>query len=186
MKKTDRDLLLLAFACVVTIYALVTLISSVVPRKTVDQPAVEEVVQQEPAPETTAEPADDDAREVFVSTWAERIDAFNAGYPLEGYGRTFAEAAYDYGIDPRLPPAIARVESGSGEVCFNPYNAWGWGDASWGDWDSAIRGFTASFAEGYGYTLSYEMAEVYNQANVDEWYNWVASCMAEIWESDSL
>lgn len=184
MSKRKTDTAFFLFTSLVTLYTVVSLFFPRAGAKA-STPAPTE----EPAPAATAEPEaapEDDARELYVSTWAERIDAFNAGYPLEGYGRTFAEAAYDYGIDPRLPPAIARVESGSGEVCFNPYNAWGWGDASWSDWDSAIRGFTASFAEGYGYTLSYEMAEVYNQANVDEWYSWVASCMAEIWESDSL
>ena len=186
MGKQKSDVPFLLFTCLVTLYTVVSLF---LPRSCArsaneakpDDATTSEEAQAEPAPT----PADAD-REVFVSTWTERIDAFNAGYPLEGYGRSFAEAAYDYGVDPRLSPAIARVESASGENCFLPHNAWGWGDASWGDWDSAIRGHVAGLAEGYGYGLSYAMAESYVQVNVDEWYGWVASCMSEIWESDSL
>ena len=128
------------------------------------------------------EPESEEARErrEYAEAWGARIDAFNAGFPLEGYGTTFAYAAYDYGIDPRIAPAIARVESGSGDVCFLPYNAWGWGDVSWPDWETAIWDFTQGFAEGYGSEVTYEVAERYNQANVDEWYAQVTSCMEEI------
>lgn len=38
----------------------------------------------------------------FVSSWGARIDAYLAGSPLAGYGSTFAEAAWAYGVDPRL------------------------------------------------------------------------------------
>ena len=120
------------------------------------------------------------ARREFAEAWGPRIDAFNAGYPLEGYGMTFAYAAYDYGVDPRIAPAIARVESGSGENCFLAYNAWGWGDVSWPDWETAIWSFVQGYSEGYGGEISYEAAQVYNQANVDEWYALVTSHMEEI------
>ena len=126
------------------------------------------------------------AREEFVNTWAERIDTYNAGYPLEGYGATFAAAAYDYGIDPRIAPAIARVESGSGSNCFRSHNAWGWGRVSWADWETAIWAFEQGFSEKYGAEMTYEVAQVYNQANVDEWYARVTSCMDEIWPENSL
>lgn len=152
--------------------------------------------QQAPeATENTGEPganAIDDAalasadREAYVSTWAERIDAFNAGYPLEGYGRSFAEAAYDSGVDPRYSPAIARVESGSGQACTYSCNAWGWGSSSWPDWDTAIRAHVAGLAASYGYTLSYDAALRYNELTPDEWYAQVESCMYQIWESDQL
>lgn len=126
------------------------------------------------------------ARELFVSTWAERIDAFNAGYPLEGYGRSFAAAAYDYGVDPRYSPAIARVESGSGRSCSYPNNAWGWGSASWPDWDTAIRAHVSGLAASYGYTLTWDGAVSYNELSPDEWYGQVESCMHQIWGSDGL
>ena len=142
--------------------------------------ALEEVDTTEPTPET------DDERTTFVQTWAERIDAFNAGYPLEGYGAAFAEAAYDNDVDPRYSPAIARVESGSGQNCFYPYNAWGWGSESWSDWDTAIRDHVAGLAAGYGHTLTYEAALSYDSAEADEWYAQVEASMAQIWESEEL
>ena len=79
------------------------------------------------------------ARDEFVKKWASRIDAYLAGSPMAGHGKTFAEAAYDNGVDPRFSPAIANVESSKGLYCFKPHNAWGWGSSGWGDWDSALR-----------------------------------------------
>ena len=126
------------------------------------------------------------AREEYINSWAERIDAYNEGTPLAGYGATFAAAAYDCGIDPRIAPAIARVESGSGANCFRPHNAWGWGSVSWSDWDSAIWGFVQGFSEDYGAELTYAAAQSYNKVNTDEWYAQVTSCMSEVWAENSL
>ena len=112
--------------------------------------------------------------------WAQRIDAFNEGTPLAGYGAVFAEAASAYGVDPRIAPAIARLESSSGAYCFLPHNAWGWGSVSWPDWETAIWEFTRGFSEDYGSEVTYEVAERYNQVNVDEWYALVTSCMDQI------
>lgn len=123
----------------------------------------------------------DPVRDEYVETWGERIDAFNAGYPLEGYGDVFAAAAYDYGIDPRFSPAIARVESGSGTNCFLPYNAWGWGNASWPNWGSAIYEHVQLLSIGYGPTLDYADAQRYNPETTDEWYDQVSMCMEQIW-----
>ena len=85
------------------------------------------VESETPAPEVTA-PANTE-----VSSWAARIDAYLSSYgaPLAGHGATFAQAALDYGVDPRISPAISIIESGGGKVCFLPHNAWGWGTASW-------------------------------------------------------
>ena len=141
--------------------------------------------QEAPSEEEASEPATDE-REVFVATWGERIDAYNAGYPLEGYGRTFAEAAYDSGVDPRFSPAIARVESGSGANCTYAYNAWGWGTQSWSDWDSAIWGHVTALAGSYGRTLSWDAALSYNEENPDGWYAEVEAGMAAIWPDESL
>ena len=153
----------------------------------------EQTPDPEPDPDPDPEPAQDetpapsvDSREQFIATWAERIDAFNAGYPLGGYGRVFAEAAYDYGVDPRWSPAIARMESSSGLYCFESHNAWGWGDVAWGDWESAIRGHVSGLAAGYGYTLTWDAAQTYCPPNASFWYSSVSSCMYEIWGSDSL
>lgn len=151
---------------------------------TTTQPEAE---QQTPEPEQEEYTAPSvDSREQYISTWAERIDAFNAGYPLGGYGRVFAEAAYDYGVDPRWSPAIARMESSSGLYCSESHNAWGWGDVAWGDWESAIRGHVSGLASGYGYTLTWDAAQTYCPPNASYWYSSVSSCMYEIWGSDSL
>ncbi len=184
MSKRKTDTAFFLFTCLVTLY---TVISLFFPRA--GAKASTPAPTEETAPAATAEPEaapEDDARELYVSTWAERIDAFNAGYPLEGYGRTFAEAAYDYGIDPRLPPAIARVESGSGEVCFNPYNAWGWGDEEWSNWTDAIHAHVQGLAENYGYDITEESASRYADGESDVWFEQVESFKYEIWESDAL
>lgn len=142
------------------------------------QPSETSEVDAEPTENTEEETVDE--RTEFVNEWAPRIDAFNAGYPLDGYGQTFAEAAYDNGVDPRLSPAIARVESGSGNHCTYDHNAWGWGSYSWPDWESAINGHIQGMASGYGYTLSEAMAQSYAPEESDEWYGKVESCLEQI------
>lgn len=193
VKKRTNDLITICIAGAVGLYAFGTLIPARAATPEEEAP-VEQTEGGEEGEEEMPTVSDAlivntpeyKAREEYIATWGERIDAFNAGYPLEGHGRTFAEAAYDNGIDPRFSPAIARIESSSGEHCFLPHNAWGWGDVSWPDWDTAIREHVAGLAEGYGYTLTYRTAEVYNQVYVDQWYAWVDSCMTEIWPTDEL
>ncbi len=126
------------------------------------------------------EPADmaTDDRSQFVAKWQPRIDAYLAGSPLGGYGRVFAEAAWDYGVDPRVSPAISCIESGKGAICFRPHNAWGWGSVSWGSWDSAIRGHVAGFASIYGYTLTPSGAEMYCPGTGGLYYSSVISQMS--------
>ena len=65
--------------------------------------------------------------EAFVQEWTQRIDAYLAGSNLAGHGCDFAQAAWDYGVDPRWSPAISNTESGKGAHCFLPYNACGVG-----------------------------------------------------------
>lgn len=110
-------------------------------------------------------------REAFVNQWAGRIDDYLSGSPLYGHGRTFAEAAYDYNVDPRWSPAISCTESSKGAVCFLPHNAWGWGSKSWPDWDSAIRDHVEGLSIGYGYTISLAAAQKYCPPNSDFWYS---------------
>lgn len=136
-----------------------------------------------PEPETPSNsPTDDGAdwssdKADFVSSWAPRIDAFLAGSPMAGTGTIFAEAAWDYGVDPRWSPAIANTESSKGAACFLPYNAWGWGSSSWGSWDEAIRAHVAGLAAGYGYTISEAAAQKYCPPNWQEWYNRTVASM---------
>ena len=121
-------------------------------------------------------PSDDGAdwsndKASFVAQWAPRINDYLAGSPMAGTGEIFAEAAWDYGVDPRWSPAISAVESSKGAACFRPHNAWGWGSASWGSWDEAIRAHVSGLARGYGYTLSESAAKKYCPPNWQHWYN---------------
>ncbi|MBM6675535.1 hypothetical protein H6A07_02085 [Olsenella uli] len=119
-------------------------------------------------------------RESFISSWASRIDAYLAGSPLAGQGRTFAEAAWEYGVDPRFSPAISMVESTQGRYCFLPHNAWGWGSSSWGSWEEAIWDHVAGLAAGYGGQLTYAGALKYCPPNADHWYTSVLANMQRI------
>ena len=119
-------------------------------------------------------------KDSFVAGWGARIDDYLAGSPLAGYGATFAEAAWNYGVDPRFSPAISFVESSKGRYCFSPYNAWGWGSSSWGSWSEAIWAHTAGLASGYGGHLTYAAAKKYCPPNADFWYSTVLAEMERI------
>lgn len=119
-------------------------------------------------------------KESFVSEWTSRIDAYLAGSPLAGQGKTFAEAAWEYSVDPRFSPAIAMVESSLGRYCFLPYNAWGWGSSSWSSWEEAIWDHVAGLASGYGGQLTYAGAKKYCPSNADFWYTTVLANMERI------
>ncbi|OUO32461.1 hypothetical protein B5F85_06635 [Olsenella sp. An293] len=130
-----------------------------------------------PDPDIVVPDSDKDA---FVSEWSARIDAYLAGSPLAGQGTTFAEAAWEYGCDPRLSPAISTVESSTGRVCFLPHNAWGWGSSSWSSWEEAIWAHVAGLAAGYGGQLTYAGAQKYCPPNADAWYASVLANMLSI------
>ena len=110
-------------------------------------------------------------KEAFIAEWTQRIDAYLAGSPLAGQGVTFATAAWDNGVDPRWSPAISNTESSKGAHCFLPYNAWGWGDRSWSNWEDAINAHVAGLAQGYGYSITYANAAKYCPPNTDHWFN---------------
>ncbi|MBR0404717.1 MAG: hypothetical protein IJI68_05895 [Eggerthellaceae bacterium] len=147
-----------------------------------DEPS-QNAPQEEPAPaeeeqagSALEQPTEDGAdwtsdQAAFINEWSARIDGYLAGSPLSGQGATFAKAAWDYGVDPRWSPAIAFTESSLGANCFNPYNAWGWGSASWGSWEEAIPAHVAGLARGYGYTITIEAAQKYCPPNWEAWYN---------------
>lgn len=109
--------------------------------------------------------------EEFVAEWTQRIDAYLAGSPLAGTGAIFAQAAWNNGVDPRWSPAIANTESSKGAICFQPYNAWGWGNSGWSSWEEAINAHVAGLASGYGYTISSGAASKYCPPNSTNWYN---------------
>ena len=128
------------------------------------------------APSTDAYAGESD----YVAEWAKRIDAYLAGSPLAGQGVTFARAAYQYGVDPRFSPAISFTESGKGQVCFRPHNAWGWGSASWGSWEEAIYDHVAGLSRGYGGQISIEGAKKYCPPNWQAWYDRTLGQMQQI------
>ena len=116
-----------------------------------------------------------------VSEWATRINNYLEGTALEGYGQQFAQAASDYGVDPRIAPAISGVESGWGQVTFKDHNAWGWGSQSWSDWDTAINDYVEGYSDIYGSTVTLEGAEMYASNDIyDVWYSTVLSEMDKI------
>jgi hypothetical protein len=90
---------------------------------------------------------------------------------MAGQGRTFAEAAWNYGVDPRFSPAISNTESTKGRYCFLPHNAWGWGSVSWGSWEEAINAHVRGLANGYGGAISIAGAKKYCPPNWEHWYN---------------
>ncbi len=137
------------------------------------------------ADENVTPPSSDNAdwssdKASFVRNWAGRLDAYLAGSPLAGQGKTFASAAWDAGIDPRFSAAISEVESSRGAACFRPYNAWGWGSVSWGSWEEAIPAHASGLARGYGYTVSEAAAQKYCPGNWEHWYNRVSQEMGRI------
>ena len=132
-----------------------------------------DVVEQEPVEQAPIV----SERDAFIAKWAPRIDAYLGGSPLGGHGRTFAEEAWDYNVDPRWSPAISCIESSKGAICFRPHNAWGWGNSSWSDWDSAIRSHVAGLSAGYGYTISTSAAKKYCPPTWQAWYSSVLSEM---------
>lgn len=120
-------------------------------------------------------------RQRFIETWAPRIDDYLKGFPLEGQGEIFANAAFEYGVDPRVSPAIANTESTRGTNCFRPYNAWGWmGSNIWSSWESAINDHVKEFSQGYGYTISLSVAMAYCPPTYQEWYSTTSSQMSLI------
>ncbi len=84
--------------------------------------------------------------------WIDNINKFLGGSPMAGRGEVFYKEARKQGIDPRLSPAIARVESGLGAATPGGYNAYGMTagtvpghprNGSWQafySWDDAITG----------------------------------------------
>lgn len=118
----------------------------------------------------------------FINEWTSRIDAYLAGTPLSGYGRTFAEAAWNTGTDPRWSPAISCIESSKGLYCANSFNAWGLsavggGWMGFGSWTEAINYHVSYLRNYYGTTITPAAAQKYCPPTWQDWYNKVSSQM---------
>lgn len=121
-------------------------------------------------------------KEAFMAEWTARIDAYLAGSPLAGQGATFAEAAWNNGVDPRWSPAISNTESSKGAVPYkSSYNAWGWmASVTWGSWEEAINAHVAGLASGYGYSITVAAAQKYCPPTYMDWYNKTIAEMMKI------
>ena len=102
------------------------------------------------------------------------------GFPLAGYGRVFAEAAWENGVDPRWSPRHFQHQSTKGCNCFRPYNAWGWMARAGRAGTRRSTPHVAGLARGYGYTISLENAKKYCPPTYHDWYAKTVSEMAKI------
>lgn len=119
--------------------------------------------------------------DAFVAQWSARIDAYLEGYPLAGQGATFAEAAWEYGVDPRWSPAISNTESTRGLNCSVSFNAWGWGPhIPFASWEQGINTHVAGLKNGYGTTISMGAAQKYCPPTYQSWFSTTVSQMALI------
>lgn len=102
---------------------------------------------------------------------AQILAGYLANYdsPLQYHARDFIDAANTYGLDWKLLPAIAGVESTFGKQIPGGYNGWGWGvygtQAIYFDsWKDAIFTVARGLREGYlnkGLTDPYSINRVY-------------------------
>jgi hypothetical protein len=110
-----------------------------------------------------------------------RINRNNA--PLADYAEKFVEVANKYDLDYRLLPAIATVESSGGKSNFRSYNAWGWGNKSFGSFEEGIETVGKGLKTGYidkGRDTVDEIAPVYCPPNASNWVRSVNQFMIEI------
>ncbi len=95
--------------------------------------------------------------------------------PLENHAKTFVEVADKYGIDYRIMPAIAGVESTFGKFdipkTHNPFG-WGGGRIEFSSFDEAIEGVGKGLHDIYiskGRTTIEKIAPVYCPPNAAGW-----------------
>ena len=120
-------------------------------------------------------------KDEFIAEWTVRINTYLAGSPLAGHGDDFAEAAWEYGVDPRWSPAIANTESTKGRYCFEKYNAWGWMDSiTWDSWSEAIDAHVKGLSESYGYSITLKSAKKYCPPSYESWFNKTLAQMKKI------
>jgi hypothetical protein len=116
---------------------------------------------------------------------ARAIDIYltEQGSPMVGFGRAFVSAGKTFGVDPFLVVAIAGKESSWGKHCFHPYNAWGWGEVTFNDWENAIFNYTRLLGEEYiskGRTDINVIAPIYCPPNYVSWANDVTKFYGEL------
>jgi hypothetical protein len=110
-----------------------------------------------------------------------RVNRNNA--PLADHAETFVQVANKYGLDYRLLPAIATLESGGGKKNFRPYNAWGWGSKGFTSFDEGIEVVGKGLKTGYidkGADTVEKIAPIYCPPNYKNWIASVNQFMLEI------
>ena len=115
-----------------------------------------------------------------------RVNRGNA--PLADYAEKFVEVANKYGLDYRLLPAIATVESSGGKNNFRKYNAWGWGNKSFGSFEEGIEVVGKGLKNNYidkGRDTVEKMAPIYCPPNYKNWAKSVNQFMLEIGRIES-
>lgn len=114
--------------------------------------------------------------------------------PMAPYAELFVASADEVGLDWRLTPAIAGVESGFGRITpYNSANAWGWRGGPGGDfsrfetWDESIPYIITRIAIGYGTNMDiFVMEPIYcppcGRTPGHPWANGVIGYMTELSE----
>lgn len=93
----------------------------------------------------------------------------DTGSPLQFYAQDFIDASKAYGLDWKMLPAIAGVESTFGKNIPGGYNAWGWGvygnqAVYFSSWRTAIFTIASALREHYlnkGLTDPYSINKIY-------------------------
>lgn len=115
---------------------------------------------------------------VTTSLVDERIDRVatffeKRGSDLSQYSSTFVEVADKNGIDYRLLPAIATIESGAGKSNFRDFNPFGWGNKDFNSYEEAIEVVGRGMGHYYenGLDTVEEIAPIYCPPNSIVWKN---------------
>ena len=122
-----------------------------------------------------------------VDSRAKQLEIFFQSYdsPLATYSAYFVKMADKYGIDWKLLPAIAGVESTFGKkIPVGSYNAYGWngGNARFDSWEEGIEEVCRKLKEKYyerGLKTPYKIAPVYCPPSL-VWAGKVVSFMEKI------
>lgn len=121
----------------------------------------------------------------------ETLEAYFKKYdsPLQGHGKVFIEVADRYGLDYRLLPAIAGMESTfCKRILPNSYNCWGWGIYGnnaiyFSSFEEGIEKVGKGIHDGYvvkGIDTPEKMAPIYTPPNPHNWLNGVTKFMNEM------
>lgn len=149
-------------------------------------PSIAEAESSIPVQEMTIQAKTLDPRAVVLRDYFAKFDS-----PLQNYAQDFVDAADTYGVDWKLVPSIAGVESTFGKETpgsdyYPSYNGWGWGVYGnqaiyFKSWKDGIYTVTAGIGQNYtskGITSPYIMN--YTYAASPAWGGHVAYFMSDL------